>query len=193
MIQNFVHFTAHAFGSLDWLEFLGCDYEVSPEEPQYIQAVFERLIRIHQGESPGREAELDGLMRLLLVPFLAAMNPKRNAQRIRTLERFREVLDYIDVHLTRKISLAELAGVVHLQPTYFSNLFCKCFGVPPLRYVHQRRIERAQVMLWTQSTPLKEVAARCGYRDVYHFFRVFKQLTGTPPGAFRRQREMPLP
>lgn len=55
-------------------------------------------------------------------------------------------------------------------------------------YAIQVRIARAQALLSEGDMPIKVVAQRLGYQDVYFFSRQFRQQTGLPPAAFRRTR-----
>ncbi|WP_242063635.1 AraC family transcriptional regulator [Nostoc sp. FACHB-892] len=41
------------------------------------------------------------------------------------------------------LSLAELASVVNVSPTYFASLFKRTMGISPHQYVIQRRVEQA--------------------------------------------------
>jgi transcriptional regulator GlxA family with amidase domain len=47
-------------------------------------------------------------------------------------------------------------------------------------------MERARELLAHSSLPLADVGRRCGFPDVAHFSRRFKQLCGLAPGRFRR-------
>ena len=55
--------------------------------------------------------------------------------------------------------------------------------------VLQRRIAAARELLGDTALPIKEVARRLGYRDIYFFSRQFRQFAGISPGAFRRSRQ----
>ena len=55
----------------------------------------------------------------------------------------------------------------------------------------QLRIAEAKKHLSQQHLPLSDIALMCGFGDQSHFTRVFRQLAGTSPGAWRRnQREL---
>jgi AraC family transcriptional regulator of arabinose operon len=192
MVKDYAHFTSDVLGRADWLEQLGCPFEVEPDDPKHIQALWNRLIRVFNSDSPGRSLESDGLLRQLLTPFLSAVPAIQN-DLSQQQARFESVLAYIESHLTEKLTLTELAELVHLQPTYFSNLFCAVMGSPPLQYIRRRRIEQAQAMLWYESAPIKDVAQQLGFADVYHFSRAFTRVAGLGPAAFRRQKRLPLP
>jgi AraC family transcriptional regulator len=53
-------------------------------------------------------------------------------------------------------------------------------------YVRKLRVEQARRDLLATDQPLSTIALATGFTDQAHFSRVFKQLTGLTPGAFRR-------
>lgn len=100
-------------------------------------------------------------------------------------KRLRMVLDYIEANLSKQISLGELAGVAMLSNFHFSRAFKQSTNVAPIRYVWQRRVERARDALRRTSAPLVMIAYDCGFSSQSHFATSFKQFTGVTPSAFR--------
>ena len=121
-----------------------------------------------------------GVIRLLLAPFLASAQPQPQ------MLRFAKVLQFIDANLDKPISLDELAGQIKLDPTYFSDLFLKHFGIRPMEYLRRRRLDKAQALLITTNHTVAEIANLCGFADPNYFFRVFKQQFNATPSHFRR-------
>jgi len=87
--------------------------------------------------------------------------------------------------MRRPIALADLASVVELHPTYFSDQFKKVVGVRPLDYLMRRRIERAQYLLLTSHASVKEIADAVGIGDAAYFSRVFTRLCRVAPSEYR--------
>ena len=98
----------------------------------------------------------------------------------------RRLLDYIDAHLTEEISLNQLAQEAGLSSYHFSKAFKTSFGVPPWRYVTERRIHRAKELLLDGSPSITEIAHDLGFSSHSHFTAMFKKTTGKPPSHFRR-------
>jgi AraC family transcriptional regulator len=97
----------------------------------------------------------------------------------------RRVITYIEDHLTEDLSLADLAAVVHLSPYHFARLFKESIGLPPHRYVIQRRVERAKLLLATTNWSLTAIAHAVGFAHETHLARHFKRLTGLVPKEYR--------
>lgn len=78
---------------------------------------------------------------------------------------------------------------------YLQKLF-ENEGIPFSEYLNRRRVDAARCMLETNTRELTviAVALAVGYRDVSHFYRMFKRFTGLTPAevryrALRAERE----
>ena len=102
------------------------------------------------------------------------------------LIRLNPALESMRTNPAQEFDLKKLAGRVNLHPVYFSNLFKKTFGVSPLRYLTEQRLELAKNLLYSSGQSLAEVAGNCGYNDEFFFARIFKKYAGVAPGRFRK-------
>ena len=55
-----------------------------------------------------------------------------------------------------------------------------------MRYRNVVRIDKARLLLADRSLTVDDVAERVGFDDSKYFARVFKDLAGMPPSAYRR-------
>jgi AraC family transcriptional regulator len=101
--------------------------------------------------------------------------------------RLRRVLEYMQAHLDRELSLAELAAVVQMSPYYFSRLFKQSTGLSPYQYVLQQRVEWAKRLLAEARLPIAAVAQRVGFASQAHLTMVFRQRVGATPRQYRHQ------
>lgn len=98
----------------------------------------------------------------------------------------RRAADMLEARLDGNVPLLELASECGLSVRHFSRAFRKSFGMPPHRYLLQRRVELARRLLLTPALAIHNVALACGFSDQSHFTRVFKLCTGYSPGQWRR-------
>jgi transcriptional regulator GlxA family with amidase domain len=91
----------------------------------------------------------------------------------------------------RGVSLAAMAAIAGLQRRTFIRRFAAATGMAPLEYCREVRIARARELLISGDTPQKMIAHSLGYRDVASFARVFRKVTGTAPGAYRKRFGIP--
>ncbi|MEP7343095.1 MAG: AraC family transcriptional regulator [Acidobacteriota bacterium] len=99
--------------------------------------------------------------------------------------KLRRVSEFIDAHLDRDLTLAELAGEADLSIYHFSRAFKQKTGLSPIQFVSQRRIERAKQLLAASELPLAEIALSVGFKNQSHFTTLFRKLTETTPSAWR--------
>lgn len=98
----------------------------------------------------------------------------------------RKIQAYIEDRLEGSILVADLAKVVSLSISYFSRCFKYSFGDSPHTYIIRTRIQRAQTLMMTTRESLSQIALACGLLDQAHLCKCFRQVTGTTPGAWRR-------
>lgn len=96
-----------------------------------------------------------------------------------------QMKEYIETHLAEDLSLAELAATVPISEFHFARLFKATTGETPYRYVTQRRIERAKVLLSVTQFSVAEIAYRVGFANQSHFTAQFRKLVGATPKQYR--------
>ena len=93
---------------------------------------------------------------------------------------------YIDAHFREPISLAVLAKRFGISRSSFCSVFPQFTGMPLQKYVAQKRIKEAQILI--RSCPRKsisQIAIEVGYQDDSTFYRNFLQFTGIPPLKYK--------
>ena len=97
-------------------------------------------------------------------------------------------LNYIHEHYARDFDIDELAGQVAVSPSYLFRLFKKKMNVTPMHYRNVVRIDKAKLLLADQRLTVDDVAERVGFEDPKYFARVFREMAGTTPSAYRKAR-----
>lgn len=100
--------------------------------------------------------------------------------------------DLADRDYAKGIDVEAMARAAHASPAHFSRGFRAAFGVPPGRYLQERRITRAAFLLRETTMPVTEVALAVGFRSLGTFSSTFSRLMGVSPRAYRRATE-PIP
>ena len=140
-------------------------------------------------------ANRDGFSHLILVSCimqLLALSARRTGlspgggPRMNPL--MKQVIDYIDQHYTRRISLEELAAIAHMSSTAFSRYFTRYNGIGPSQYLRRKRIALAIRLLEETDRTILDIAMDCGFQNVSNFYKAFHSLTRQVPGAYRNDR-----
>ena len=94
-------------------------------------------------------------------------------------------IDYIEKHfLDKKITAEELTLCCTISYPYIKKLFIKKFGVPPIKYSIQLKINYACDLLKSELYTISQISEICGYNDIYFFSRQFKEYMGLSPTDF---------
>jgi AraC family transcriptional regulator len=102
--------------------------------------------------------------------------------------RLRRVLDYIEAHYAEDIRLNILAGVAGLSTHYFSGAFRASTGLPPYRYLIDRRLEIAKELLLTTNLSVYDIAFDVGFKNHSHFTVNFRRMFDMTPSRFRQEQ-----
>lgn len=92
---------------------------------------------------------------------------------------------YICAHYSEPISLALVADLLEVTPSYLSDLFHKSVGESYSKYVLRIRMEAATRMLCANpSGKIYEIAKKTGFISPKHFHYVFKKFYGMTPNEY---------
>lgn len=94
-----------------------------------------------------------------------------------------ECARYAAAHAASAPGVSELAARCRLSVSQFRRRFIRRVGHSPRSFVTAQRMALAQALL-ARGLPIKEVAARTGYADPFHFMRVFRRVVGQTAGRF---------
>ena len=119
------------------------------------------------------KVESRGIVYQLLAHFLTRAQAKMETKN----NRIEKAILYIRKHIYETIDLTTLAENSCLSKDHFIRLFKKETGITPLKYINQKKIEKAQLILITDETPVKNVAFSLSYDDYSYFNRLFKKTT----------------
>ena len=137
-----------------------------------------------EGGHPSGRLYTDTLVRALVIRLLAGYSDEREGGL--SPGTLRRVRDYIEGHLSENPSLADLAAIAGMSPYHFARTFSRTAGLPPHRYLLNRRLERAKALLSGSRRPIVEIALDLGFGSQGHFHRAFRKHVGTTPGSYRR-------
>lgn len=92
---------------------------------------------------------------------------------------------FLEAHLSENLSLGDLAASCSLSAAHFARAFRRSTGMPPHRFLMERRVSRARELLVHTSLPLSDIAILCGFADQAHLTKVFRRVLGVTPGSLR--------
>ncbi|SFW85163.1 helix-turn-helix domain-containing protein [Amycolatopsis australiensis] len=99
--------------------------------------------------------------------------------------RVRAVVASMRERLAEPVTLAELAGEVHLSVYHLVRVFRAATGETPHRFLTRLRIEQAKRLLRDTDLSLERIAPRCGFAGPGALSAAFVRHTGIRPSAYR--------
>jgi AraC family transcriptional regulator len=100
-------------------------------------------------------------------------------------------METMEQQLHTRVTLGELSRGVGISVAQLTRLFRTAIGVTPGKYLHERRIGRARVLLERASLSVPEVMAQVGLSDRRQFVRDFLSMHGYDPTTFRAHSRPP--
>lgn len=100
---------------------------------------------------------------------------------------FSEVFEFIEANYNKGITLCDVAKAVGYSPAYLTNRVKQETGQTVNRWIIERRIGQALLLLHSTNQSVEQIATVVGYQNTCHFFRQFRQYQGTTPQAWREK------
>lgn len=84
------------------------------------------------------------------------------------------------------ISIEQLAELTNRSLTSFKKEFRRIFNSSPHQWIIRQRLDRAKIMLSSTNRTVSEIGAECGFSNISHFIKLFKQQYDRTPATYRR-------
>lgn len=141
-----------------------------------------RNISQHTHTRPALEMETEGILKQILSRFLAQASDKN----LGLDERILQAIHYIHSNIDKAIKIEALAQISCLTEDHFIRLFKKQMQCTPGKYINQKKIEQAQLIMLVKDISIKELAYQLGFENISYFNRLFKKIAGENPGKMQR-------
>ncbi|MDQ0901149.1 response regulator [Paenibacillus sp. V4I7] len=101
-------------------------------------------------------------------------------------ETAKKIIDHIDASFTEDILLGDLSKQFNISLGYLSTLIKKETGITYTDYVTNKRLGLAKELLSGSTLSIHEIVERVGYKDYFHFNKLFKKYCGITPSKYRK-------
>lgn len=159
--------------------------KISPKNAQGFYSLFLDIIQTFELRMPYYELHLKSKMFSLLSKLFEEQYWTRNAPYRSGIDTAVAARIYIVNHLTQELTLDEIADELSVNKFYLVKLFKKLFGVTPIRFHAEMRINMSRRLLQTSGyNSISQVSDAMGFGSVQAFSRAFKQIDGVPPSKY---------
>lgn len=156
-----------------------------------IKNCIEKIITEYFERDLGYELAIKGYFYDLIVHLMRnyveeILTQKQFEDRINNLNKFNDIIKYIENNYCEKIKLEELSKLANMSTYHFIRTFKKITGRPPIDYINKLRIDKAFSILKEGKCNVTEAALDCGFNDVNYFSRLFKKYNNISPTQARK-------
>lgn len=101
--------------------------------------------------------------------------------------------NYLQVHLTEKISIPELAARLNYSSSYLAKIFKREMGMTIHQYIMSLKIQQAQDALRLGRASVQDICSHLGFGSQSYFGEQFKKATGMTPLEYRQKQGIHTP
>ncbi len=100
--------------------------------------------------------------------------------------RITSAIEHIEQNYQKNLTVDELAAHSNMSASRFFPRFKKEVGMTPVEYINRYRVNRAILLLISDSElSVEDISERTGFESSAYFRRVFKKITGMSPREYR--------
>lgn len=169
---------------LNHLEGIQLPYKLKPRHPKLFGESMKKLIQSWHDPHPLRQLEAQTIASELILELLRD-NTKLNPQQASHASALGRLPAYLSQHLAVPISVEDMARRVNLSVSRFRTVFREMYGIPPHQFLMNLRLQHAEELLRTSDYTVEVIAEFCGFADIHHFSKAFKNKLGVSPSVHR--------
>ena len=144
-----------------------------------------RLYREHKQADACSLLTIEGLV----LEMLAIVGRVKDGRKEHSPPWLSRAIDLLNAEFRNNLRVKDIAKEIGVHPFHLSRVFRNTRRQTIGEYVQKLRITYACKQLTLPDSDLATVAVSAGFADQAHFTRVFKNITGITPGAYRQMAD----
>lgn len=156
------------------------------EDNNKIQNLFQKIYKLWITKSDGYYFKCMALVYESLYEMILKHEQYSPKSKYKVLEKG---IDYLHNNLYTNIDYKMPSKLCGISYTYFKKLFIEKFGIPPVQYVNNMRLERSSELLLTNKYSIGEISKMCGYENIYYFSKKFKEKYQCSPSSYKNSMQ----
>lgn len=152
-----------------------------------LTAFFQAMDIYFAGDEDPPEALLKLKLKELLTSILLGQNNRTLSAYFRSLvgRDGPAVAAIMETNFRHNLSMAAYAQMCNRSLSSFKREFRKHYGTSPGKWLLDRRLEHSVSLLQSTDMSVTEITLECGFVDLSHFSKAFKEKFGRSPSAYR--------
>lgn len=97
-----------------------------------------------------------------------------------------DIADFMEKNYMFNLTMERFGYLTGRSLTTFKRDFQRAFGIPPRKWLTQKRLEQAHYLIFEQHQKPSDIYFQVGFENLSHFSFAFKKLFGYNPTGIRR-------
>lgn len=154
-----------------------------------LTAFFEAMTVYFAGDEKPPEALLKLKVRELLASILVGHSNHHLAAYLRSVAASETpaIPAIMETNFHHNLSIDEFARMCNRSISSFKRDFQKHYGTSPGKWLLERRLQHSASLLQSTAMNITEIAFECGFEDLSHFSKTFKEKYGLTPSSYRKE------
>jgi len=154
-----------------------------------LSTYFQSMLTYFNGSQKPPDLLLEIKLKELIINILTTPhNPSLAAYFQSLLDGEQPIIRQImEANFNFNLSLEEFARLCHRSVSSFKRDFKKLYNASPGKWLLNKRLEYSALLLKNSDSSITQIVFECGFEDLSHFSRAFKEKFGVSPLNFRKE------
>lgn len=159
-------------------------FHLNEKQGDFFYSTIQAMINLEKNKNWGYDIMVHSeLLKILVFANSLCQNSIENRFSEQYSQRIRDIIYYIEEHLSENLSLEYIAKHFSIDKYHLCHIFKKETNTTVYHFIQLKRISYAKHLL-AEGRNLTEVCFDAGYNDYNHFITTFKKYSGTTPGKY---------
>lgn len=161
---------------------------LTPAESAEVSSCLRNILREMELKSTGYEDICQAFMEILIIRLMRNIDLAVPAEApVLTANRqCAAIRRYIDLHFKESLSLDQLAEESHMNKFYLSHAFKRQYGISPINYMIERRLEESKYLLAETDLSMSQISQLLGFSSLSYFSQLFRKTQAVSPREYRQ-------
>jgi AraC-like DNA-binding protein/mannose-6-phosphate isomerase-like protein (cupin superfamily) len=157
-------------------------------ESMEVAGCLRNILREMEQKNTGYEDVCQAYMEILIIRLMryTTLAIPTDPQAVSINRQCAAVRRYIDLHFKESLTLEQLAEEGHMNKYYLSHAFKREYGISPINYMIDRRIEESKYLLAETDLSMSQIAQLLGFSSLSYFSQVFHRTQAVSPKEYRQ-------
>ena len=156
-------------------------------DAEQIHSCIRSILEESQSNLPGSETICQAFMEIMVARLMRSTDFSLNRDPLPTSNnQCAAVRRYIDTHFKEPLTLDMLAEIARVNKFYLAHSFKEEYGISPITYQLNRRIEEGCYLLQQTDMSLTQIARVLGFSSPSYFSQVFRRCKNLTPSEYRK-------